>query len=127
MTEDGRPANDPADYFRSEKSWLLQSVAVGGGEDSGELVDILVEEGKIVRVEANIGVGGEVGLIAGEGRRVTPGRISMERTGEGEDTVGVWGAKGGKRTERGKGHGNMYQKRGAGVPQGGGQQCIQKG
>ena len=89
MTEDGRPANDPADYFRSEKSWLLQSVAVGGGEDSGELVDILVEEGKIVRVEANIGVGGEVGLIAGEGRRVTPGRISMERAGEGEGEEGV--------------------------------------
>ena len=50
-------------------------------------MDILVEEGKIVRVEANIGGVGEVGLIAGQGRRVTPGKINMfgeQLEGEGE-------------------------------------------
>ena len=86
MSEDSRPANVPADYFESEKRWLLQSVVVGGG-GAGELVDILVEEGKIVRVEANIGGVGEVGLIAGQGRRVTPGKINMfgeQLEGEGE-------------------------------------------
>ena len=86
MSEDSRPANVPAYYFESEKRWLLESVVVGGG-GAGELVDILVEEGKIVRVEANIGGVGEVGLIAGQGRRVTPGKINMfgeQLEGEGE-------------------------------------------
>ena len=88
MSEDSRPANDPADYFEGEKRWLLQGVVLGGG-GGGELVDILVEEGKIVRVEANIAIGGvgEVGLIAGRGRRVTPGKINMfgdQLEGEGE-------------------------------------------
>ena len=89
MSEDNTPANDPVDYFEgSEKRWLLQSVALG----SGELVDILVEEGKIVKVEANIGAVGEVGLIAGRGRRVTPGKINMfgdQLEGEGEVEVEV--------------------------------------
>ena len=92
MSEDSRPANDPADYFKTEKSWLLQSVLVGGGEGGGELVDILVEEGKIVRVEANIGVGPETRLIAGEGRRGGEARNALNVGVENKFLLGAWGA-----------------------------------
>ena len=91
--ESPRADEELAEYFDLEtRSLLLQNVTVQTGDGGLTSVDVLVSDGKVGQV-GQVGQGGpsvpggEARIIDGEGRRVTPGKVSLSGAGAGGVTL----------------------------------------